>query len=123
MHSLAGFCACVGGEQIDFAVAAAGGDDHAFADAELHLPRGEIGRADHQPADEVFRLVHAFDAGEDRAAIVAAEAEREFQQLLRPGHVFGRDYPGDAKIDLGEFVEADLCGKRLGQQRGVGVEG
>ena len=71
----------------------------------------------------VFRLVDALDAGKDRAVVLAAEAQREFQQLLGPGHVFGGDDPHHPQIDLGELVEADRLGQRLGQQRGVVVEG
>ena len=122
-NSLAGLCPGIGSEQIDFAATAAGGDDHAIACAELHFPRRKIGHADDQPADELFRLVDALDAGEDRAALFAAEAERELEQLLSTGHVFGLDDPHDAQIDLGEIVEADGFGQRLGEQRAVGVEG
>ena len=75
MDPLSRFRPCVGREQIDFAAPAAGGDDHAFAQAELHLPRGEVGGTNHQPADQMLRLVDALDAGEHRAAIVAAEAQ------------------------------------------------
>ena len=46
----------------------AGGGDHAFAQAELHLPRRQVGDADDQPADEVLRLVGFLDAGEDVAS-------------------------------------------------------
>ena len=36
-------------------------------------------------------------------------------------HVLGRHDPRDAEIDLGELVEADLFGQRLGPQRRVAV--
>ena len=38
-------------------------------------------------------------------------------------HVLGFDHADHAEIDLGEVVEADGFGQRLGQQRGVAVEG
>ena len=41
--------------------------------------------------------------------IVAAEAEGQPQELLRPRHVLGRDHPRDPQIDLGKLVEADLA--------------
>ena len=78
MHALSRLRARIGNQQVDFAAPAAGGHDHPFAGAELHLPRGQVGGADHQPADKVFGLVHSLDAGQHRAAVVAAEAEREF---------------------------------------------
>ena len=53
---------------------------------------------------------------------VAAEAERELQQLLGLGHVFGRHDAGDAQVDLGEVVDRALGGERLGGQ-GVGGVG
>ncbi len=52
MHALPRFRAAVGGQKIDFATATAGGHDHALAGAELHLPRGQIRHANHQPADQ-----------------------------------------------------------------------
>ena len=74
MNSMAWLRAAVGAEQENLLATGAGGYDHAFANTELHLSRGEICHADHQPADEVFRFVGAFDAGENGAMIVAAEA-------------------------------------------------
>ena len=75
--------------------------------------RGAGWRPDDQPADELLGLVGRFDAGEDLPLHVAAEAERELEQLLRLRHFFGRDHAGDAQIDLGEVVDRD----QVGQQR------
>ena len=109
-------------QKIDFATAAAGGDNHAFASAELHLPRGQIGHADDQPANQIGRLINALDAGQHSATVTAAQTEDEFQQLLCPRHVLGRDHPGHAQIDLGKLIETDGLGNRLGQQRLIAVE-
>ena len=86
------------------------------------FPRGEIGHADHQPADQILGLVDALDAGENGAAVVAAEADREFQQLCAR-HVLGFDHADHAEIDLGEIVEADGFGQRLGHEASIAVEG
>ena len=99
----------------------AGGGDHAFADAEFHFPRGEVGDADDESADEIFGLVGFFDAGEDVFRRVAAEAERELEQLLGVGDVFGGDDAGDAEVDLGEVVDRALGGERLGGEGVAGV--
>ena len=114
MHPLSGFRAGVGSQQIDFAFAASR-HDHPFAKAELHLARRQVGRANHQSADQVFGLVSALDAGEHRAAVVAAKTQGQFQELLRSRHVFGRHYPGHTQIDRGELLEIDRLGDRLGQ--------
>ena len=63
-----GLCAGIGAEQEDFCAARAGRGDHAFAEAELHLPRREIRHDDDQPPDELRGLVGALDAGENRCA-------------------------------------------------------
>ncbi len=49
--------------------------------------------------------------------VLAAEAERELEQLLGFGHVFGGDHAGDAQIDLGEVVDRAFGGERLGGER------
>ena len=61
MHALAGLSALVGRQQEDVLAAAAGGEDHPLAGAELHFPRGEVGDHNHQPPNQVFRLVSLLD--------------------------------------------------------------
>ena len=78
VDALAGDAAFEDGYYVDFAgwgAFGAGGGDHAFAGAELHFAGGEVRYADDEFADEVFRLVSFFDAREDVAGGVAAEAE------------------------------------------------
>ena len=53
--------------------------------------------------------------------VVAAEAERELEQLLGVGDVFGGDDAGDAEIDLREVVDRAFGGERLGGERVAGV--
>ena len=67
MHPLARLRVAVGEEEVDF-VFAAGGDDHPLAQAELHLPRGQIRRANHQPPHQVLGPIDALDAGKDVSA-------------------------------------------------------
>ncbi len=57
MHALPRLGTRVGAEQVDFAAAGAGRHDHAFAQAERHLPRREIGHDDHQPTHPPARAV------------------------------------------------------------------
>ena len=47
MHALPGHGPLVGGQDIDLGTTGAAGDDHAFAQAELHLAWGEIGNHDY----------------------------------------------------------------------------
>src|SRR5712691_2367654 len=82
MHPLARHRAAVGRQQEDFLASNARRADHAFADSETHLARGEVRHHDDQPADELFRSVRALDAGEDVATQLAAEAQRQLDQLV-----------------------------------------
>ena len=64
-------------------------------------------------------LVRFFDACEYGFPHVAAEAERELQQLPGVGHFFGGENAGHAQIDFGEIVDRAfrgewLCGQRFG---------
>src|SRR3990172_2757137 len=121
MHSLPGDGAGIGGQQEHFFAAGATGGDHAFAEAEFHLPRGEVCDADHQPADEIVRLVRFLDAGEHGARVVAAEAERELQELLGVGNVGGGDDASDAEVDLGKVVDGAHGRERFGGEGGAVV--
>ena len=68
--------------------------------------RGARLAADYQPAQQFFGLVDAFDARED----TVDDLRRGSGLILRAfaPDVFGLDHSGDAKIDLGEFIESDL---------------
>ncbi len=115
MDAHAGFGAAVGREEEHFVAATAGGAHHAFAQAEFHLARGEIGDADHQATDELVGLgVGFFDSGEDGFARIAAEAEGEFQKFARVGDFLGGEDASDAEIDFGEVVDRAFRGKRFG---------
>ena len=52
---------------------------------------------------------------------VAAEAERQLEQLLGVRHVFGRDDAGDTQIDLREIVDRALGSERLSGERIAGI--
>ena len=65
MHPLPRLGARRRGEEENLVLAAAGRHDHAVAGAELHLPRGEVGRANHQPADQLLGPIDRLDAGKD----------------------------------------------------------
>ena len=71
--------ALVRDEQVHAALAASG-QHHAFAQADLHLPRRQIGNADEELADKLLGLVVALDAGKDRPFMVAAETDRELSE-------------------------------------------
>ena len=75
MHPLPRLGSFVGREQEYFLAARTRGDDHALAQPELHLSRRQVGHAHNQPAHEFFGLIRFLDAGEDRAAVLAAKAE------------------------------------------------
>jgi hypothetical protein len=72
VNALAWHTAFVDAQHKDFFASSAAGENHAFAGAELHLPRREIRATNHQTSDQLFRFVSRFDAGEDRTPFVAA---------------------------------------------------
>ena len=53
--------------------ATATGTDHALTETKLHLTRLQIGDADHQASDQIFRLVSRFDSGKHVASFTATE--------------------------------------------------
>ena len=81
---------------------------------------GQVRHADDQPADQLLGPVDGLMPAKTLRRL-AAETERQVQELLRPRHVLGRHDPGDPEIDLGELVEADLFDQRLAPQRPVAV--
>ena len=82
----------------------------------------KIGDHDDEAADELLGLIGGFDSRKNLPLHIAAQAQRQLQQLLRPRHFFGRQHAGDAQIDFGEFVDRNQIGQqRLGLQRGIGI--
>jgi hypothetical protein len=54
---------------------------------------------------------------------VAAQTERELDELFGLGHFLRRDHAGDAEIDLREVVDRDKIGQeRLGLECGVVIK-
>ena len=64
-----------------FVIAMAGRQHHAFADAEFHLARCQVGDQDGVLADQVFRLVGAGYAAEDVARFAFAHIQRQTEQF------------------------------------------
>ncbi len=117
MHALprnCAVCSCNYEDLVGGRACGAGGGDHAFAGAEFHFAWGQVRYADDEFADEVFGFVGFFDAGEDGAGGVAAEAEGEFEELLGFGDFFGGDDAGDAEVDFGEVVDRAFGGEGFG---------
>ena len=110
MHALPRLRAAVGAEQKDLRAAGASRHDHALARAKSHLPRRQVRHAHHQPADERRRVVGALDAGKHRAPLVTAQRQRQLDQLLGLGHLFGRHHAGHPQVDLGEVVDRNHFG-------------
>ena len=61
----------------DLLVGVRGGQHHAFAEAELHLARRQVGDHHGELADELLGRVGRLDAAEDRARARFADVERE----------------------------------------------
>ena len=117
VNSMSWLGTAVGAEQKDFFAASSRCQDHPFADAEFHLARGKVGTQDDQSANKIFRLVGAFDTGEDVASPFAAQAERELQQLVGSGDFSGSHDSGDTQVDFDEVVNRTvLCNQRFGSQ-------
>ena len=81
-------------EKHPFGTGTAGGHHHAFAESEFHLPRREIGHHDDQATHERGGVVEALDAREHGAGDIPAEADGEFEQLPRLGHLLGHEDAG-----------------------------
>ena len=73
----------------------AGGEDHPFGQAELHLARLQVGDDHDLAADEHRRIgVVGAQAGEDLAQAAFAEVDHQLQQLVGAGHQLRRLAPG-----------------------------
>ena len=87
----------------------AGGEDHPFGQAELHLPRLEI-RGDHDLATDEHRRIGIVgaQAGENLAQAALAEIDHQLEQFVGPGNdLRGLDEP-DAQVDLAEIVDGNF---------------
>ena len=94
-------------------IAVAGGQHHAFAHAELHLARCQVGDHHRQLSCQLRGIVGRLDASEDIARLGLADVQRQLQQLVRARHMVRLDDAGDAQVDPGEILDADGVGDRL----------
>ena len=97
--------------------AAAGRQDHPFADAEAHLARREVGNEHDLAADEFpWLAIRCADTGKNLPLPEIASVEQEAQQLVRAVDETAFKYRADAQVELGEVVDGDgarLCGVSL----------
>ena len=84
----------------------AGCADHTLRQTKLHLARGQVGNHDGEPANQCFRGVSGFDAGEYGAGFVA-QIEGQLEQFVGAFNMFGVGDAGDAQVDFGEVVDTD----------------
>jgi len=71
-----------------------------------------------RPADQLLGLINALDRRKHAALHVAAEAQRQLEQLPRPGHVFRSHDPRHAQVDPLKVVDrTGLFHQRLGLKR------
>src|SRR5688572_9084558 len=104
----AGQGAGIGVEQGQRAAVEAGREDHAFAQAEAHLARRQVGDEDDLAAHQHLRLgVAAADTGEDLPLAELAGVEQETQQFVGALDEAALEHLADAQIELGEVVDAD----------------
>ena len=91
----------------------AGGQHHAFADAELHFAWRQVRHQHGEFADQVFWFIRAGDAAEDVAHAALAGVERQAQQFGRAIDRLAVHDPGNAQVDLAEVFDADGSSNRL----------
>ena len=97
---------------MDFLATRAGGQHHAFGNAEFHLARGQVGDIEGQATFQCARVrVGTLDAGED-VALGAAQIEGQAQQFVGTFNKFGLFDQGNAQVDGGKGVKVDFCGQR-----------
>src|SRR5690606_36733858 len=105
-HRHSGLRAFVDVQQGQRAAIEAGRQDHALADAEAHLARGQVGDEHDVAADQPLRLAIAgADAGEDLALAELAGVEQEAQQLVRAVDEAAFEHLADAQVEPGEIVD------------------
>ena len=92
----------------------AGGQHHAFAHAELHLARCQVGNQHGEFALEVFGLVGTGDAAEDIAqpwlavGVFFTGIQCQAQQLGRALNLFAVDDSGNTQVNFAEVVDGDV---------------
>ena len=84
--------------RVGLLVAVRGGQDHPFADAELHLARRQVGDHDGELADQLLGRVGRLDAAEDGARRRLADVERQLEQLGRALDFLAGDDAGDGLV-------------------------
>ena len=108
----------------------AGRQDHAFAEAETHLARRQVGDEHHAATHQRFRLaIGTADTREDLPRAEIAGVQFEAQQLVGAFHEFARQHLAHAQVEPGEVVDADELGTRNDQpaaavkRAGLGIRG
>src|SRR5690606_13586813 len=86
----------------DVLSARTGGEHHALGDAEAHLARRKVGDHHREAAFQRGGFVGALDAGE-HVARLAADVQRQPQQLVGAFHWLGLDDARDAQVHPGEI--------------------
>ncbi len=119
-YPLAGLRAGMRFEQVD-AVVVAGRQHHTLGNPEAHLARRQVGDHHRQSAFQRLRGVGGADAGEDVAGL-AADIQRQAQQLVGPLDILGLGDPRDPQVDLGEVIEGNLVGDRVVGKGPLGVD-
>ena len=106
---VAGIAAADGGDDAELVVVEAGGEHHAFGEAEAHLARLEVGDDHDEGSIESGGIgIRGADAREDRALAEGAEVDREADELVRAFDGLGLLDAGDAQIDVPEGGDVDL---------------
>ena len=107
-------------QQMQAVAVETGGQDHAFADAEAHLARCEVGDEHHVASNQLPGLtITGADAGKDLALAEIAGVEFEPQQLVGAFDEFANQHGADAQVELGEIVNADggICRRDVSRNR------
>ena len=99
--------------RIRLLVRMAGGQHHAFGNAELHLARRQVGDQHGELADQLFGLVGRGDAGEDVARLPSPASSVRRSSLVEPSTFSAVHDLRDAQVDLGEVVDGDARARCL----------
>ena len=102
----------------------AGREDHAFAQAEAHLARREVGDEHHLASHQRGRIaVAGADAGEDLPLAEFAGVEPETQQLVGALDEAALEHHAHPQVEPGEVVDfpGALRGRTIGHEDQVAV--
>ena len=105
MHAMARLRAAVGAEQIDFLARRRRRPRPSLRSCRSAFRGARLATQITSRPTRSSARVGALDAGEHGAALFAAEAERQLQQLFALRGLFGRHDARHAEIDFGEIVE------------------